>query len=43
MFAAGMYEVTDYVIRWALPAPDNVQYSQPGPSFLLSVDEEVVH
>ncbi len=41
VFAAGVYEVSDYVIRWALPALDGAQHSQPGPPFLLTVEEGV--
>jgi hypothetical protein len=38
VFAPGVYEVTDYLIRWAYAA-DNVQSSQPGPPILLTVED----
>ena len=38
VFAPGVYEVTDYLIRWAYAA-DNMQSSQPGPPILLTVED----
>lgn len=35
--APGEYEISDYLIRWAFPGVDQLQYSQPGPRFVLRV------
>lgn len=38
--APGEYEVSDYLIRWAFPSVDQLQYSQPGPKFVLRVADD---
>lgn len=41
VMAPGVYEISDYVIRWLFPDVDKVQYSQPGAPFVLTVEDEI--
>jgi hypothetical protein len=40
VMAPGVFEISDYLIRWAFPDVDKLQYSQPGPSIVLRVEDE---
>jgi hypothetical protein len=40
VMAPGVFEISDYIIRWAFPDVDKLQYSQPGPPIMLRVEEE---
>lgn len=37
VMAPGEYEISDYLIRWAFPGVDQLQYCQPGPKVVLRV------
>lgn len=40
VMAPGVYDISDYLIRWAFPDVDKLQYSQPGPPVVLRVEDE---
>jgi hypothetical protein len=40
VLAPGEYDISDYVLRWALPDADK-QYSHAGAPFLLTVEDSV--
>ncbi|BDA40386.1 probable trafficking protein particle complex subunit 8 [Coccomyxa sp. Obi] len=40
VMAPGEYEISDYLIRSAFPSVDSLQYSQPGPKFVLRVVDD---